>query len=154
MRQGNVFTGVWDSVHRGGVCLSACWDTHPPGRYIPLGRYPPSRYTPSAQAGTPCRQVHPPGRHTPRQVHPRRQLHPHHDGHCSRRYASYWNAYLYFIILFDKKWSSNLCIHFDGIPRNRFCQINGKKITVPSSVFISTYVFFIKSLVFSRHLLG
>ena len=30
--QGYVFTGVCDSVHGGrGVCLSACWDTHPPG---------------------------------------------------------------------------------------------------------------------------
>ena len=47
----------------GGVCLSACWDTHPPGqvppgRYFPLGRYTPLagtlplvRYTP--WAGTP-----------------------------------------------------------------------------------------------------
>ena len=26
--QGNTFTGVCDSVHR-GVCLSACWDTTP-----------------------------------------------------------------------------------------------------------------------------
>ena len=24
-----VFTRVCHSVHRGGVCLSACWDTHP-----------------------------------------------------------------------------------------------------------------------------
>ena len=27
--QGNVFTGVCDSVNGGGVCLSACWDTTP-----------------------------------------------------------------------------------------------------------------------------
>ena len=29
--QGYVFTGVCDSVHGGGVCLSACWDTTPLG---------------------------------------------------------------------------------------------------------------------------
>ena len=33
------------SVHEGGVCPIACWDTHPqqvpPGRYTPPGRHPP-----------------------------------------------------------------------------------------------------------------
>ena len=41
--QGYVFTRVCDSVHGGGVCLSACWDTyttslgrrHPPGKEAP-----------------------------------------------------------------------------------------------------------------------
>ena len=28
--QGYVFPGMCDSVHRRGVCLSACWDTRPP----------------------------------------------------------------------------------------------------------------------------
>ena len=28
--KGYIFTGVCDSVHGGGVCLSACWDTTPP----------------------------------------------------------------------------------------------------------------------------
>ena len=32
--QGNVFTGICDSVNR-GVCLSACWDTSPPGPGTP-----------------------------------------------------------------------------------------------------------------------
>ena len=27
--QGNIFTPVCHSVHRGGICLSACWDTTP-----------------------------------------------------------------------------------------------------------------------------
>ena len=40
--QGNVFTGVCDSVHRGGVCLSACWDTTtPPGADIPRDQTSP-----------------------------------------------------------------------------------------------------------------
>ena len=55
--QGNVFTGVCDSVHRWGVgvCLSARWDT-------PRSRQPPpprSRHTPP-RADTPWRR-HPPG---------------------------------------------------------------------------------------------
>ena len=53
--EGYVFTGV--CLSRAGVCLNACWDTHPPDRY-PLGRYTP-------QAGTPHL-----GRYTPWQVHP------------------------------------------------------------------------------------
>ena len=50
---------VSHSVHRwgGGVCLSACWDKHP------MGRYTPGRYTPG-QVHRPG-QVHPPGRYTP-----------------------------------------------------------------------------------------
>ena len=78
--QGNSFTGVCDSVHR-GVCLSACWDQGPlqdqagtlprtrqpppprtrhspgPGRYPPPGpgRYPlpgPGRHLPPPEQGT------------------------------------------------------------------------------------------------------
>ena len=36
--QGNIFAPVCHSVHRGGVCLSACWDTTPPP---PLEQTPP-----------------------------------------------------------------------------------------------------------------
>ena len=62
---------VSHSVHRGGVCLGACWDLHtpsryPPGRYTPSGRYtpPPRQYTP--WAGTSPRQVPPQlSRYTP-----------------------------------------------------------------------------------------
>ena len=35
LREGYVFTAVSDSVHRGGVCLSACWDTTPPEQTPP-----------------------------------------------------------------------------------------------------------------------
>ena len=44
--QSNVFTGVCDSVHRGGgVCFSACWDTRPPPREQtrPPGADPPPK---------------------------------------------------------------------------------------------------------------
>ena len=46
-----------DSVSQGGVCLSACWDTHPPG-----GDYPPELDTPREhdtppRADTPLEQT-------------------------------------------------------------------------------------------------
>ena len=103
-------------VHPGQV-LPLHGQVQSPRRYTPL---PPGRYTP--QASKPCRQVHPqagtppagtPPRYTPwsdtspGQVHfPRQVHHPYplagtplpptpHDGHCSGRYASYWNAFLF-----------------------------------------------------------
>ena len=52
LRKGNVFTPVCQSFcSQGGVCPSACWDTHtppsrhPPGqRPLPPGRHPPNRW--------------------------------------------------------------------------------------------------------------
>ena len=99
--QGYVFTGVCDSVHRGGVPDQV----HPPDQVPPLGpgtpprtrytpwtRYTPrdqvhppgpgtppgTRYTPPRTRYTPLDQVHPPGtRYTPRdQVHPPDQVPP------------------------------------------------------------------------------
>ena len=73
--QGNVFTGVCDSVHRGGVCLSACWDTpHPPGADPHGSRHHPPEQIPPEQ--TPPREADSGIRST------------------SGRYASYWNAFL------------------------------------------------------------
>ena len=84
----------------GGICLSACWDTtppppgpgsrdqaHPPGtRHTPLGPGPPD------QAPPPRGQV-PPGPDTPPdQTPPPRSR----DGYCCGRYASYWNAFLFY----------------------------------------------------------
>ena len=43
--QGNVFTPVCHSVHRGAVCLSAGWDTHIPWA-DPPGQTPPWADTP------------------------------------------------------------------------------------------------------------
>ena len=53
--EGYVFTPVCHSVHRGGVCLSACWDTTP----SPRTRHPPRPGTP------PPEQTPPPGPGTP-----------------------------------------------------------------------------------------
>ena len=62
--QGNVFTGVCDSVNTRGVCLSACWDTPPSRADTPDGSRPP-------QSG------HPPGsRHPPEQTQPWEQRPP------------------------------------------------------------------------------
>ena len=54
----------------GGVCLSACWDTHPPGADTPLGADPPRADTPPEQ--TPPRADTPRSRHPP----PPRSRHP------------------------------------------------------------------------------
>ena len=49
---------VSHSVHKGGVCLSACWDTH-----TSPGRHPPARHPPGQ---TPSLDRHPTGQtHTP-----------------------------------------------------------------------------------------
>ena len=66
LRKGYVFTGV---------CLSTGGEVYPP-----LGRHP-LRQTPSLGH----RQTTPQGKHPPP---------PPADGHCSGRYASYWNAFL------------------------------------------------------------
>ena len=66
--QGNVFTGVCDSVNR-GVCLSACWDT-PPEQTPPQSRPPQSR---PPQSRLPWDQTpqsrHPPGADPPPRAH-------------------------------------------------------------------------------------
>ena len=86
--QGNVFTPVCDSVHRGGVCPIACSDTPPwadTPRQTPPWQTPPSADAPSADISP--MQTPPPKADT-------LTLLPQ-DGHCSGRYASYWNAFLF-----------------------------------------------------------
>ena len=74
--------------HRYLFCLQRWGGVHPPGRHS-LGRQPPppGRQTASGQTHTPT------GRHrlwadTPPS-----------DAHCSGRYACYWNAFLFCMIL-------------------------------------------------------
>ena len=85
--QGNIFTPVCHSVHRGGVCLSACWDATPRSRH-----HPPGLCTLPSRLRTPPRTTYPPGLRTP----PRAA-----DSSIrstSGRYASYWNAFLFSLI--------------------------------------------------------
>ena len=70
--QGNIFTSVCQEFcpqgGEEGVCLSACWDTHPPEQTPPGSRHPnpPGRRPPPDQA--PPRSRHPPRtRHPPQQ---------------------------------------------------------------------------------------
>ena len=124
--QGYVFTGVCDSVHRGGVCLSACYDTttpleqthtHPEQATPLRSRHPPEQTPPAQsmlgdtvnrqavhilleQGGGLSASVHA-GIHPPPGQTPLLGRHPPGQtlpgGHYSGRYASYWNAFLLFI---------------------------------------------------------
>ena len=114
--QGNVFTGICDSVHGGGggcmpQCMLGCkppWTRHtPPDQaHTPRSRPPQTRHTtprpgtPPPGPGTPPtppEQTHPPTRHTPLEQAPReadtsiRSM--------SGQYASYWNAFLFYGII-------------------------------------------------------
>ena len=85
--EGYVFTGVCLSkggrpreVWGGDGCLSACWDTTPPGADTPQEQTPPkSRHppeqTPPGQTppkSRPPKSRHPQGRHPPKSRHPPR----------------------------------------------------------------------------------
>ena len=63
--QGNVFTGVCDSVNTGGVCLSACWDTPPLQSRHPRWEQTPPEWTPPQSRHSPgSRGPPPPGADT------------------------------------------------------------------------------------------
>ena len=69
------------------------------------GQVPPGKYTPLA--GTP------PGRYTPQQVHPQQVPPPGPATHAgirstSGRYASYWNAFLFLLVLVGCSTSSSI----------------------------------------------
>ena len=93
--QGNVFTGVCDSVNRGGLpqCMLGY---HPPRRRTsprrtPQEGEPPQKETPPRRR-TPHKKENPPRRRTPQEADPlpqrgRRSM--------SSQYASYWNAFLF-----------------------------------------------------------
>ena len=66
--QGNIFTNVCQEFYpRGGVYLSACWDTGPPGPGTPAQDqvHPPkTRYTPPPKYGQRAAGTHPTGMHS------------------------------------------------------------------------------------------
>ena len=76
--QCNIFAPVCHSVHRGGICLGACWETPPGGD--PSEEAPPRRRPP--RGGTPLRYPS-----------PRHRACWEIQSTCGR-YASYWNAIL------------------------------------------------------------
>ena len=94
--QGNVFTGVCDSVNGGG-CASVGY--HPP-RGRPPKENPPKKQTPTRQSPLrripPPQEADPPRRRTPPTPRSRRSM--------SGRYAYYWNAFLF-----------SICFHFSSI---------------------------------------
>ena len=112
--QGNIFRSVCQEFcSQGGVCLSACWDTHT----HPGSRHPPIADTPAPRANTPWEQTPPGadtplGADTPQSKHPPGSKHPPQEQTppCHRacweiwsmhgRYASYWNAVLLTAIMF------------------------------------------------------
>ena len=75
----------------GGVCLSACWDTH-----TPQGRYTPDRQPPRHK---------PPGQNPPPGRNPTWADIPSPNDHCSGRYASYWNALLFAFAIAYCEWT-------------------------------------------------
>ena len=132
--QGNIFTPVCHSVHRGGLpgrTPPARENLPLPGRTHPRTR-PPRKQTAAydqqaasthptgmhscchhcvgnnslsvhgwaggGKVHTPPRQI-PPGWHLPRQTPPLGRPPFPRDDHCSRWYASFWNAFLFFVII-------------------------------------------------------
>ena len=107
LQQGNVFTPVCHSVHRGGVCTPQA-DT--PSHSDTPGQTPPAqcmlRYTPPAQCMlgySPSCPVHA-GIHTPCPVHAG-------IWSTSGQYTSYWNAFL-LILFLVKKIGHFFCVGF------------------------------------------
>ena len=108
-----LFTGGYTDTTLGRHPLGR----HPPGRHQPWadtspGQTPPGQTLPTPLGRHPSPQAdNPMGKHpqadtSPGQTPPGQtpslsrqaspgQTHPPRDGHCSERYASYWNAFLY-----------------------------------------------------------
>ena len=107
--QGNVFTGVCDSVHGRG-CLPQCMlgyhtpgSRHPPGADTPWSRHPPGADTVRnrhPQEQTPTTRSRPPHEQTPLgSRHPPTPPEADYDiRSMSGRYTSYWNAFLFSIV--------------------------------------------------------
>ena len=72
------------------------------------------------------RECTPPGQTPPKGRHP--QIHPPRDGHCSGRYASYWNAFLF-------EWSVKVYSHLRFITRMRLQLPLGSRIICASIFF-------------------
>ena len=138
MGQGNVFTGVYDSVHIGGL-----------PQYM-LGYPPPPEQTPPPQSRgsrSPPEQTPPGSRHPlpPDQTHPSGSRPPQREADSgirstSGRYASYWNAFLYLHTAFvcnSPQYGIRLAEMSDSLQR-----LNRKLKTEPISIFQLLYSWF------------
>ena len=98
--QGNVFTGVCDSVHWGGLpqCMLG-YHIRPPSRPPQSRHTPPSR---PPQSRHPQSRHPPPGVDTPREADAIIRL-------MSGRYVSSWNAFLFMLRKRNKKKFINRC---------------------------------------------
>ena len=108
--EGYVFTPVCDSVNRdgGAGCLPKCMlgYTPPDQKQTPPGPEADTpqtrgRHTPRSDIpGSDTPQVrHPPRSDTPEVRQPPGSDSPPGDGHCCAQYASYWNAFLLFLVV-------------------------------------------------------
>ena len=93
--QGNIFTLVCHSVHRGGsASVHAGIPTLPPGSRHPPGSRPPSGSRPPPLGADPPRSRHPPPGSRPPLCSACWEIRA-----ISWRYASYWNAILFYMCL-------------------------------------------------------
>ena len=139
---------VKNSVHGGeGVCLSACWDT-PPGPGRSSGTRPPKEQTPQTRQTPPPDQADTPGADTapweqtplpvvadtplgadPPGSRPPQTRQTPREADCSirstsGRYASYWNAFLFFNIFSNIKFvlkNKVLVVDFDVLKFKKSC---------------------------------
>ena len=99
LRKGNVITNMCQEFCPWGAGVHHL-GRQPPGRQTPIGQTPSQavRYPPPPWADTnPLAGRHPVGRQPPGRQNPRADT-PSQDGYCSRRYSSYWNAFLFVIL--------------------------------------------------------
>ena len=100
VRKGYVFTSVRHFVHgagRGGLADTPRQtppQADPPGRHLPPGQTPPWADPPPGHILSPWADTLP-GQTTYWPDTPLARQPPQGDGHCSRWYASYWNAFFF-----------------------------------------------------------
>ena len=136
--QGNIFTPVCHSVHRGGLpqCMLGC---HPPTKETPLPRRPPGRRHPPLprrnphQGETPC-QGDPPEGDPLRSRHPPGSIPLPGIRSMSGRYASYWNALLFWM----RSVKSLIRISVQSMLSGPFCFNEFVAITSMSALSIKT----------------
>ena len=102
-------------LFKGGVFLSACWDTHTPWQTPP-----PSRADTLPLGRTPSKHA-PPGQTPPAKA----------NGYCCGWYASYWNAFLLLKSLSNiVRFLSRNCL-FERINSLQWCELTRRCSHLP-----------------------